>query len=188
MEETKQGIRKRHLFCRNRMTKEEIEAFSGRIIKHIKNAMETCNSREKHIKIYGYYPLGSEVSLLGLYDFFLEQGIPLAFPKVKGMDMDFYQVYSMEDFKEGSFHVQEPENCKMAEWEHAVCFTPGTVFDRAGVRFGYGKGYYDRYFAGHSNILRVGIAYENQIEEKLPGEAWDLPMHYLVTEQGIMKC
>lgn len=187
MAEIKSQIRKRHLVYRNRMSKTEIENLSGRIVRQIKNAMEICSDRQE-IKIYGYYPLGSEVSLVKLYEFLLGQHIPLAFPKVEGQDMDFYQIYSFDELEEGSFHVLEPKSGRRAEWEQALCFTPGAVFDKNGIRFGYGKGYYDRYFAKHPNLLRVGIAYSHQIEEKLSGESWDLPMHYLVTEKEMIKC
>ena len=37
----------------------------------------------------------------------------------------------------------------------------------------------------HPRLLRAGIAYENQVEEKLPTEDFDIPINYLITEQGI---
>lgn len=186
IKETKDQIRKRHLLLRNQMSKEERLRLSKVISEHAYTLLEIGADSGAEVKVYGYYPLGSEVSLLLFYEFLLRQGILLAFPRVCGMSMDFYQVFSLDDFKEGAFHVMEPENfCQIAEWEDAICLTPGSVFDRTGGRFGYGKGYYDRYFEKHPHILRAGIAYEHQVEEKLPREPWDLPMDYLITEQGI---
>lgn len=186
IKETKEQIRKRHLLLRNQMSKEERFQLSKVISEHAHKLLEIGADSGAEVKVYGYYPLGSEVSLLLFYEFLLRQGIPLAFPRVCGMSMDFYQVSSLDDFNEGAFHVMEPESsCQIAEWEDAICLTPGSVFDRTGGRFGYGKGYYDRYFKKHPHILRAGIAYKHQMEEKLPRESWDLPMNYLITEQGI---
>ena len=186
LKETKEQLRKCHLLLRNKMEEEERIHLSKIISGHAKNILELPEHKGIEVKVYGYYPLGSEVSLIPFYDFLLEQGIPLAFPRVDGTSMDFYQVFSLNNFKEGAFHVKEPDSsCQKAEWEYALCFTPGSVFDRMGGRFGYGKGYYDRYFKKYHHILRTGVAYEHQIEEKLPTEPWDLPMHYLITEQGI---
>ncbi|MCM1256611.1 MAG: 5-formyltetrahydrofolate cyclo-ligase [Roseburia sp.] len=186
LRETREQLRKRHLLMRNEMEEEERIHLSKIISGNAKKILKIPDNMGMEVKVYGYYPLGSEVSLIPFYEFLLEKGIPLAFPRVDGISMDFYQVFSLNHFKEGAFHVKEPDkSCKKAEWEYALCLTPGLVFDRTGSRFGYGKGYYDHYFEKYPHILRAGIAYEHQIEEKLPMEPWDLPMHYLITEQGI---
>lgn len=184
--ETKEQIRKRHLLIRNEMSEKERLALSDTISIHAQKLIKLPPKFGHNVRVYGYYPLGSEVSLVPFYKFLLEQDVPLAFPRVQGMSMDFYQVFSLDDLKEGAFHVMEPDNaCKKAEWEYALCFTPGSAFDREGGRFGYGKGYYDRYFEKHPWLFRAGIAYENQVEEKLPTEDFDIPINYLITEQGI---
>lgn len=175
-------MRRHHLQCRDRMSGEEIQRLSGRIAAQIRENLWGLMEN-----VYGYYPLKSEVSLTEVYQYLLGRGVSLAFPRVNGSEMDFYQVASLEDLEEGSFHVMEPKMfCRKVEWKEAVCFVPGAVFDREGGRFGYGKGFYDRYFARYPQILRVGIAYEHQMEEKLPKEKWDIPMDYIVTEQGIV--
>ena len=184
--ETKEQIRKRHLLMRNDMPREERLALSDIISIHAQKLIKLPQKNGHKVRVYGYYPLGSEVSLIPFYKFLLKGEVPLAFPRVQGMSMDFYQVFSLDDLKEGAFHVMEPDNaCKKAEWEYALCFTPGSAFDREGGRFGYGKGYYDRYFEKHPRLLRAGIAYENQVEEKLPTEDFDIPINYLITEHGI---
>ena len=110
IKETKEQIRKRHLLLRNQMSKEERFRLSKVISEHAHKLLEIGADSGAEVRVYGYYPLGSEVSLLLFYDFLLRQGISLAFPRVCGMSMDFYQVFSLDDFKEGAFHVMEPEN------------------------------------------------------------------------------
>ena len=55
-----------------------------------------------------YYPLGNEVDLLPLAREALGMGKELAFPRVEGKGMEFFRVGSLDEFREGSFHVMEP--------------------------------------------------------------------------------
>lgn len=75
--------------------------------------------------------------------------------------------------------------CPVADFPKAYCFVPGSVFDLTGNRYGYGKGYYDRYFAQHEKLIRIGTAYEMQVEEWIEAEETDVKMQFLVTETGI---
>lgn len=59
---------------------------------------------------------------------------------------------------------------------------PGVVFDKNGNRYGYGKGYYDRYFARFPKLYKVGIAYAHQMEESLAVAEWDIRMDSVYTE------
>ena len=122
----------------------------------------------------------------------LRHGKRIAFPKTTGDAMDFYEITDLDLLKEGSFHVMEPESRgkKAVSNNPDLCFVPGIAFDHAGGRFGYGRGYYDRYFADplrQAATTRIGCAYECQISENLPVSDWDVRMDYLLTEKGIVK-
>lgn len=165
------------------------DADAGRRSEEISRTLKgffCANGQLKRLGAYGYYPLGKEASLLSFYEWLLEQGVPLAFPKVSGDTMEFYQVSSLEEFEEGAFHIMEPrEGCRKSEFSQAFCFVPGSAFDRRGNRLGYGRGYYDRYFAEHKDLYRMGIAYESQVEEAVLPQEGDVPVHALATERGI---
>ena len=64
-----------------------------------------------------------------------------------------------------------------------LVITPGLGFTPDGTRIGFGRGYYDRWFAVHAHGLRVGLAFECQLETSLPAETADVPVHILITEQ-----
>ncbi len=80
------------------------------------------------------------------------------------------------------FGIWEPGEGK--ERTCAVAVTPLLSVDREGYRLGYGGGYYDRYFALHPEILRVGIMCAGQAANKLPHERSDIPLDAVVTENG----
>ena len=184
--ESKEQIRKRHLALRNEMEEGERSLLSQKISEYAKTLLDIPGNRGEEVKVYGYFPLGSEASLLSFYKYLLGEGVPLAFPRVQGMEMEFYQIFSLEDFHEGTFHVKEPDKgCPKVQWEQAVCIVPGVVFDFWGGRFGYGKGYYDRYLKAHPQIFRAGAAFGHQMEERLPTQPFDIPMDCVVTERGV---
>ncbi len=184
--EAKRQIRKKHLAERNAMTKEDAE----RLSEQISDALIAFFSERPGLLmrgIYGYYPHKTEVSLQKLYAWLLRRQIPLAFPVVSEDTMAFYPATSMDAFVPGAFGILEPAiRHGKAAFHGAVCLVPGSVFDRAGNRYGYGKGYYDRYFSGCRQLFRIGIAYESQVEESIPAEEGDVCMHALATERGIM--
>ncbi len=147
---------------------------------------------QKAGRIYFYYPLGNEISLIQVITDALANGKRLAFPKVNGDQMRFYEINSLGQLSEGCFHVMEPrieqgEFPKPADWEDALCFVPGVAFDKTGARLGYGKGYYDRYFAKKSGCRLAGCAYQCQVADALMADSWDIRMDYLITENGIVQ-
>jgi 5-formyltetrahydrofolate cyclo-ligase len=93
----------------------------------------------------------------------------------------------------GPFGIPEPscgeENVTEAP-EHCpdMIILPGLAFDHAGRRLGQGGGYYDRLLSRfpYAKTHRVGLAYSFQIVDSLPHEAWDVPVHAVCTDEGIL--
>jgi len=70
-----------------------------------------------------------------------------------------------------------------------VVVLPGSVFDKSGGRLGYGGGFYDRFLVWDApQAVRVGLAFELQITEKVPVEPHDQLMDYTVTEENVYDC
>ena len=185
--ETKQQIRKRRLICREEMDETAVRQISAQIGNRLWEYFDRGRTVRK-VGVYGYYPHRKEVDLTILYQNLLQANVPLAFPRVSGETMEFFRVRSMEeDFEEGAFHIMEPRrSCSRADFYDAVCLIPGSVFDLKGNRYGYGRGYYDRYLSLHPKLYRMGIAYEEQTEDEILPERCDVSMHALATEKGIL--
>lgn len=180
--ETKEKIRSRIKTERKRLSKEQVEEKSGRICKCI-------TSQEWFIDLEGvlcvYSAISNEVSLNLLIQKAFKKKQKLAFPKVRGKDMDFYFVTSMEDLEEGAFHIFEPkECCPIYEPNQGdVMLVPGVAFSEKGSRIGFGQGYYDRYLKRFPEVYPVGIAYEMQMVQDWGKEEFDVSMGTIITEQ-----
>ena len=182
--------------------KNQIRAEAARLRNHFPEAFQKEESRKlnrlliswiarcEQNRFYVYAPLGSEVDIRETISFLLDEGKRVAFPKVKGKDMCFIEVKDMDrELSEGCFHVMEPGDKPPVDWQDAAVLVPGLAFDRSGNRIGYGKGYYDRYFADHSCSCLIGITYRELLYEKgyIPADAFDRNMDAVCTPEEIIK-
>jgi 5-formyltetrahydrofolate cyclo-ligase len=71
-----------------------------------------------------------------------------------------------------------------------LLFVPLAGFDRQGHRIGYGAGFYDLTLAqlrARQKITAVGIAYACQEIEKVPAEAHDEKLDFVLTEAELIE-
>lgn len=178
----KKDIRKKILKARESLSEREAAEWSQAVCKRL---YEMADLKQTEW-IYGYMPIRREVNIRPLLERLLKEGKKLALPRVCGDAMEFYQIHSFEDLEEGSFHVLEPKaGCQRVEADGLV-LVPGVVFDKKGGRIGYGKGYYDKYFAQHSQSLqKIGIGYTIQIIDTIPTTLLDIPLDGLVWEEKV---
>lgn len=143
--------------------------------------------------VYFYVPVGSEVDISPLYEDLLEGGEHagsklVAFPRVDAAtgDMSFYEVKNTDELHEGTYGVPEPDSVayKCMDGKAGLMIIPGVAFDKNCGRMGQGKGYYDKYLAKYSNVVKFGACYNLQLLDKpLPCEKFDVYMDYVVTEE-----
>lgn len=181
IDENKRRIRMDARQKRDALSEEKIAQWSEQICKTLQE--QSFFKDANHICFY--YPLGNEVNLLSLAKRAMELGKHISFPCVQGSDMAFYQVYDLQDFAEGAFHVMEPVSRDEMCIDDALVLVPGLVFDSRGGRMGYGKGYYDRFFAKYPQCLKIGVCYEMQFIREAPCNRYDIFMDMVVTEQRI---
>lgn len=189
--EERKRIRQKHKELRAAMAREAVGEKSRCICEKIAQTewYQSCQV------LYGYYPLGNEVDCRRLLKKALADGKRVALPRIQSLAagescwMDFYEITSIEQVEEGGFHVMEPvETCPRVREGQAVVLVPGVVFDAAGNRYGYGRGYYDRYFSRFPELFRVALAYENQMETELGTLETDVKMHRIYTERSVYEC
>ncbi|MDO4320402.1 MAG: 5-formyltetrahydrofolate cyclo-ligase [Bacteroidales bacterium] len=107
-------------------------------------------------------------------------------PRVNGVNLDILP-YDRSRLHLGAFNIEEPdgdETADMADIELIV--VPGVAYDRRGNRIGRGKGYYDRLLRD-TRAVTIGVAYACQLCDDIEPDDFDVPVHYVITEQGIIK-
>ncbi len=62
---------------------------------------------------------------------------------------------------------------------------PGVAFDRKGNRLGRGGGHYDRLLASFRGVPRLGVAFAEQVLDRVPKAAYDEAVDSIVTDTGL---
>lgn len=100
--------------------------------------------------------------------------------------ISLFEIFAAKYIK-GKFGVPEPVYVAPFSGKLDLIFTPGLAFDLRGNRIGYGGGYFDRFLV-KTNAIKVGLAYESQIIDKVPSRKYDVAVDYIVTERKIYVC
>lgn len=163
---------------------------------------EICERLKKQQEFQGadvilmYASLPDEIDTLTLLnDLLKENKKDIYCPLTNGDTMEFYQVKSLDELKEGNFHVLEPkaDNSKIfaPKPDKRYCMIlPGLMFDKSGNRLGYGKGFYDKYLAGidkSMHITTIGLCYEGLLQEQMITEDTDQKVDFVVTEEVVFR-
>lgn len=136
-----------------------------------------------------YSPTRGEVETEVLFSAARKARKRVCYPRVEGERMQFVEVDDLDALSKGAFGLLEPQGGSAASVAGLdLMIVPGVAFDRTGHRLGYGKGFYDRelHAAGFSGVL-IGLCFDFQLLDRLPAEPHDVPVDYIVTEQGLFS-
>ncbi|NCD25724.1 MAG: 5-formyltetrahydrofolate cyclo-ligase [Deltaproteobacteria bacterium] len=140
-----------------------------------------------------YVPTKNEVDTWPLLEHFWTVGVQVLLPRCRDNQpgfMDIHAVNSAAELGPGQFGLTEPIlglAPLVTEPEPDLILVPALAFDRRGFRLGFGGGYYDRFLTCLTHPhLRVGLAYDFQIAERLPAEPWDMPVQCIITQDTII--
>jgi 5-formyltetrahydrofolate cyclo-ligase len=116
---------------------------------------------------------------------------PIGLPRVCGESMQFHSWQSGDTLQPNKWHIEEPSTTASTLELSAgdLLLVPLVAYDAQGNRLGMGGGYYDRYLATlASQPLLLGTGFQAQFSEQdLPREAWDIPLHAMVTDAGMVE-
>lgn len=133
--------------------------------------------------VFVYLSRSGEVSTSAIVHALLKQGkrVLTPSPDIRALPHDGLFKVSVPIDAEAVF---VPSACNESRIDAIdVILVPGIVWDRAGYRIGFGGGYFDRLLSmARPDCLKVGLAFECQIAEDVPREAWDEQTNLVVTE------
>ena len=203
----KKDIRSKVLALRDGISEEDRARYNKSIREFI-TGMEEYREAEA---ILAYVSYKSEVDTTELIQHALSDGKYVFAPKVSGNEMEFWQISSLEDLREGYKGIREPvQRVSFPNWisrhigNNVMMWMPGAAFDRERHRIGYGGGFYDRYInrllqrteqttsaerartqSRHFILTTAALAYSCQVLERIPYEEYDVKPDILITERGI---
>lgn len=131
-----------------------------------------------------------EVDTIMLINHAFENGKKVAVPKCldKNGNMEFFLINSLDELKEDSFGLLEPDEntaVMLEDYRNSLCVLPGFAFDTYGYRIGFGKGFYDRFLQKYKGV-RVGVCYNSCMTTTLPHGRFDVSADYVVTQKYIL--
>lgn len=167
-----------------------------RMSKAIKSQILELDIYKSSSNILTFISFGNEVDTKELITSSLDCQKYIYAPRVANKDMDFYKIYNLEDLVTSKFGVLEPipDDSNLFELnedrlkEKTIMIIPGLAFDNKGNRLGYGKGYYDEYLSRDyaKDFVKIAVAYDFQIVDKVPIDEYDVPVDYIVTPTNIV--
>jgi 5-formyltetrahydrofolate cyclo-ligase len=132
-----------------------------------------------------YASHGAELDTFSLIEAALAAGKGVALPvDLGGGRMEAAFVTDLQVLRPGPRGILEPAGpfADPALFDFAV--VPAVAADHAGVRLGYGGGYYDRYLPRlRSDAARAGLIFECQLVPGLPWEPHDSVLPLWITEE-----
>ena len=143
--------------------------------------------REFHF-VHCFVGQSDEPDTLPILEWMLNQGKKVAVPcvdsdKVELQHSLIISTDALEIGKFGIFDVPPEKRIEVKISDLDLVLVPWIAFDLSGGRFGYGRGYYDR-FLNKTEGFRVGVCYEFQVVDQVPMEAHDIYMQALISQKG----
>jgi 5-formyltetrahydrofolate cyclo-ligase len=136
--------------------------------------------------VSGFWPLGAEIDLRPLLFALHLRGHRIALPVTppRGHPLTFRAWQPGDALEREKFGTMRPTGEVLVP---DVMLVPLLAFDRAGRRLGYGAGYYDRTLAGLPGAIAIGCAFHQQEVDVVPAGPYDMPLHAVVTDAGMIE-
>jgi 5-formyltetrahydrofolate cyclo-ligase len=180
---SKSKLRKKILKLREKINKKDIQINFNQIIKIIKK--EKINKKI----IGGYYPVNFEIDSLALLEKFGKKKFVISLPVIKkNFQMNFYKWTFLDPLNVNKYGIPEPEIKNIVYPD--ILLIPLVAFDKNLNRLGYGGGYYDRLIQKLSKkkkVIKIGLAFAGQKINKVPTNAYDQKLDYIVTNKYTVK-
>ena len=145
---------------------------SNKIVEEIikSNILDSYN----HIGIY--YPIGNEINIIGLLDYYKDKNFYLPITRD---EIHFIKYQTNDKLVKAKFNTYEPIG-EIVNRSNIECFIiPCVAISADNKRLGYGKGYYDRYLSNYKGIT-IGVAYDFQEVDKIDVKKTDVKLNYII--------
>lgn len=181
----KNQLKESILSKRNSLSKEEVLEKSDKIKNNLFNLQQFKKSRI----IMFFVSFNSEVHTHEIIKNSLKTKT-VVIPKVAHHEIEPSIILDFDNLVPSrKFNILEPMDLmKIAYKNIDLVLVPGIVFDKEGHRIGYGFGYYDKFLKKVPKAIKIGLAFDFQVIDKIPREMHDVPVDMIVTEKRVIEC
>ena len=181
----KKTIRQMMLSQRNKISLEERQKKSEVISAQLIQTFDFL----KAFTIMIYVSFSSEVMTKELINYALSKKKRVIVPAVDLVNhqLRLSEIKQYDELVPSTYGIKEPRQLRIIKPDQVELFIlPGVAFDEQGTRLGYGGGYFDRLLNTKNKSQQlVGIAYELQIQKKLPYTHLDISVNKVITEEKV---
>ena len=133
---------------------EKRATFSCDLSVQISHEILTSSDFKKATNVAIYLPIKNEIDISGLLNV---QDKNFYLPRCSENELEFVKYNGMESLKLGKFDILEPVGEKINPEILDVIYIPALIANSSCYRLGYGRGYYDRFFANFNIKARKYI-------------------------------
>ena len=184
---TKKEIRKKYLEMRKTLSNDEVLSFSKQIFENFIANFKIQEGQKIHIFIS--VAKFNEVQTVFFISHFLKNNVQVFLPKMTGDDIVAVPFTKDTKMKVNSWGIAEPvsdEDAGITDFDYVI--TPLLYCNAEGNRVGFGKGYYDRFFAKiNPGCKKIGVGFYPPDEKVDDVSPTDVPLDYLVTPVDVLS-
>ena len=141
--------------------------------------------------VMAYLSIPGELDATDLVRAALAGGKTLLVPRViwASRQMDAVAIRSLDDgIEQTDYGLWEPADGQAWPVDGIdLIVVPALAYDRQGNRLGRGGGFYDRFLAcAAPHAVTCGLAFDEQLVDRVPVEATDLPVDLLATDRQVL--
>jgi 5-formyltetrahydrofolate cyclo-ligase len=186
----KDVIRKQMLDIRNKLSDSEVNSLSETIFLNLRG--NSFLNSSSHVMVY--LDFKHEAKTDAIINYCLEQNkkvyIPICIPETH--EVCISRITSLNELQSGHFGIREPmiQHIRLSDSSLIdLVLVPGVAFDKEGNRAGFGAGYYDRFMKRlQPGAVKAALAFSFQVVDLVPSDEYDIPVDYIVTEKGTIRC
>ncbi|MGC4128070.1 MAG: 5-formyltetrahydrofolate cyclo-ligase [Bergeyella sp.] len=182
----KSELRKKYLEKRNTLSSDEIAVLSQKIFQNFVATFLPESGQNIHIflSIEKFKEIDTQIFV----NYFFKKNINVFVPRMSGGKLESVQITPETVYKENKWGIFEPEDSASDNIFFDFVITPLLYCDSEGNRVGYGKGFYDRFFAEiNAKALKIGINFFPPGKKIDDISESDIPLDYLVTPDAVLS-
>lgn len=168
------------------LSKDEVNLLSKKIFENF--ILQFSASENQLISVFLPIEKFNEVDTSYFINFLFENNNRVFVPKVVGDIMEHVEVFPDSEFDVSPWGIKEPVS---EEYIDSVTFdlvlTPLLYCDIKGNRLGYGKGFYDKFFAANEIKNKIGLSFFEPLELISDINNLDIKLDMLITPKSVLQ-